>query len=687
MAQEIDPTYENFNAPKIYDFLNPDNNDPDPESYFREETFNSNITIDEMATEEVMVPEQSTETCEEETDVTDHMEVDTAAPQTPHYARKTASRAAYFEQVAKKAGAENEHSGISHYTLKLTEPKTPNLHTKERKRSAREISTEQRWLQQIEAHKAEVERLKKVNAANVHKVLQNHGQTLPARSVKPLTTPVEFNFHTEKRTREMEHPMALRTTPQRMSRENHPWVPKLTEPVPFHFKADERCKSAASENVTAWKSLAARVEEFSRKTPERFRTKPAEHVDTRPLTLTKPEPFNLSTAGRERSHKELSTAEREMQELANVQPFKARPLNPKIMESCGDLGVPKVSKVPLTEPQEFHFAVDDRLGNKKRKQSVDEEENTNDSPKGFKARKLNEKILVEPDFVPALPHKHTEPLGFDLETDRRGARTARKQEDSDDTSNEHFKARPMPDGAPFQVRPSHRPLTEPVGFPLKTEERGAGKVQEMLSKLEKEQKHEREARRFKAQPMPDVIPMEDGSGFIIKPDLVPQPSNRPLTEPVGFNLRSVQRSEAARADWAHKVEAELEAEMHQFSSFKAQPTPQTTHEPFIVKKSTKPLTEVTDFQLNSDRRADVRHEFEARKAEREAEKDAMRRQAVVEKREAELREVAEIRKSMQFRAKPILRTKPMDVKPSERVLTEPHSPALQTRKRASSRVL
>ncbi len=71
-------------------------------------------------------------------------------------------------------------------------------------------------------------------------------------------------------------------------------------------------------------------------------------------TLTQPQPFHLHTADRAAAHPPqplLSTAERELKELEAVQPFRAAPINPKVMNSAGELGVPRIKKAPPTVPK------------------------------------------------------------------------------------------------------------------------------------------------------------------------------------------------------------------------------------------------------------------------------------------------------------------------------------------------
>ncbi|ONK74918.1 uncharacterized protein A4U43_C03F11450 [Asparagus officinalis] len=78
--------------------------------------------------------------------------------------------------------------------------------------------------------------------------------------------------------------------------------------------------------------------------------------------LTEPRPPQLETSLRARPLKIKSFQELEIEELEKLPKFKARPLNKKILESKGDLGLFCNKKAQITTPQEFHFATDERLG-------------------------------------------------------------------------------------------------------------------------------------------------------------------------------------------------------------------------------------------------------------------------------------------------------------------------------------
>ena len=95
---------------------------------------------------------------------------------------------------------------------------------------------------------------------------------------------------------------------------------------------------------------------------------------------------------------------------------------------------------------------------------------------------------------------------------------------------------------------------------------------------------------------------------------------------------------------------------------------------------------MSDFELNSDRRAVQREEFEMRKKEREAELEGHRRQREQRQKEEEEVAIAKLRAEMVHRPNPIRRYNPVVVKPSEKPLTEAESPHFSDRLRAKVRL-
>lgn len=97
-------------------------------------------------------------------------------------------------------------------------------------------------------------------------------------------------------------------------------------------------------------------------------------------------------------------------------------------------------------------------------------------------------------------------------------------------------------------------------------------------------------------------------------------------------------------------------------------------------------TEVSDFELNSDRRAVQREEFELWKKEREVELEGHRRQREQRQKEEEEAAIAKLRAEMIHRPNPVRRYNPVIVKPSDKPLTEAESPRFSDRLRAKVRL-
>lgn len=86
-----------------------------------------------------------------------------------------------------------------------------------------------------------------------------------------------------------------------------------------------------------------------------------------------------------------------------------------------------------------------------------------------------------------------------------------------------------------------------------------------------------------------------------------------------------KRGEQHRQKWQETVEAE-EQKRREAAKFKARPAIVLHKEPFQPHPSDKPLSDIMNFELHSDRRAVEREAYERQKKQREADLDAMKRQ-------------------------------------------------------------
>lgn len=156
----------------------------------------------------------------------------------------------------------------------------------------------------------------------------------------------------------------------------------LTIPVAPSFKTDTRAlarRASPTYNQNSLGSSSSQAENFSNSHPtSSLRIKSSssscggmglrEYAPKFPSTrtLTIPHTPNLSTKTRAAVRKGSTggiggTEGRREDQQECRQQFKARPLDRRILESTGEMGVPKVAKGGVTQPQPFHFSTDSRL--------------------------------------------------------------------------------------------------------------------------------------------------------------------------------------------------------------------------------------------------------------------------------------------------------------------------------------
>ncbi|XP_033119741.1 targeting protein for Xklp2 homolog [Anneissia japonica] len=247
----------------------------------------------------------------------------------------------------------------------------------------------------------------------------------------------------------------------------------------------------------------------------------------------------------------------------------------------------------------------------------------------------------------------------------------RKRLHENDTKPEEekpvVKARPAPHvGVPFAPNLQHK-TTEPQPFSFASrDEATVLKKEEKIQQLFKE---EQKLREFKAQLMP-ILDTVSG---------VPEKKTKKGTEikPFGFHQEDVGAKRAQ--DWSKKMAEELEKERNQ--TFHAKEANVLYRKPFIPQKSDKPLTEISDFMLNSEKRAEQRQQYETQKRMREIE--ITLEKAELERQNAlrEQKEVAQMRAAMVPKSNPIRQYKPVEIEHSEKPLTQPVTPKFSDRLR------
>ncbi|KAB1209897.1 Protein TPX2 [Morella rubra] len=249
--------------------------------------------------------------------------------------------------------------------------------------------------------------------------------------------------------------------------------------------------------------------------------------------LTTPKTPVLQTSLRARPPRVKSSFEVEQEELDKIPKFRARPLNKKIFESKGDLGIFCNAKKHVTIPQEFHFATDERI------------------PPPAAVFDLFDKLSLssEPHQDNPIP-RNTTPNPFHLHTEERGAEKERRffmelmQKQLEDERARVPKAHPYPYTTDYPVippKPEPKQCTKPEPFQLESLVRHEEEMQREMEERKRMEKEEAQMKTFKARP-------------ILKEDPIPVPEKvrKPLTQVQEFNLQVDHRA-VDRAEFDQKI--------------------------------------------------------------------------------------------------------------------------------------
>ncbi|KAK1388873.1 Targeting protein for XKLP2 [Heracleum sosnowskyi] len=364
-----------------------------------------------------------------------------------------------------------------------------------------------------------------------------------------------------------------------------PHLPKFQE---FHLETMARANNKAETSTVASTESAPQNEQW------------------KPHHLTEPKPPTLQTSLRARPPRIKTSEELEREELEKIPKFKARPLNKKIFESKGELGVFCNTKKQVTIPQEFHFATDERI------------------PPPTTVADLFDKLSLnsETHHDKKLP-RNTAANPFHLHTEERGAKKENKlvmelmQKQLEEERARVPKALPYPYTTDYPVlppKPEPKPCTKPEPFQLESLVRHEEELQREMEERQRMEREEARMRLFKAQP-------------VMKEDPIPIPEKvrKPLTEVQEFDLH-VEHRAVERAEFDKKIkekeviykryreEAESEKMMEEEKALKqlrrtlvphARPVPDFNH-PFLPQKSCK-VTKAKSPKLKIRERKERRH--------------------------------------------------------------------------------
>nr|XP_054748957.1 targeting protein for Xklp2 homolog [Lytechinus pictus] len=566
------------------------------------------------------------------------------------------------------------------FISRLTLPTTPTFMKRNTaKPGAQFKSTEQMEMERIAGFRQQLAARKKQSQASYKRVQESSGYHA-VKAVVPPTKPVGFTFETDQRIKE--HPMATRqdtksfesdlrrgkTSPGKVH--HGPTVPK-----PFKLTENRKRKLTEGEGSkdSPYCSMATRIQRFHNKTPQRFHTRRSgDHKDNsmhkeeiQKPRLTCPKTPNLESRNRKRAITVQSAAEKEEQELQEMQSykFKAKPVNPKLMNNR-NIGLKMPTHKEPTKAVGFNLESERRMKERETKKMQEGEEKEEEHYE-FHARPVSTKMLEGPVGIgPAKPRTLTCPKSPAFALKNR-VRIKEDIVEPEESKSRIIHARPIHHvGVPFKPQTSHKTTdTQPFSFEQRDKEiqaRKEAKIQEIYQEEEK-------ARLFKAKP-------------ILEPVSVPEKKVKPVTKPEPFHLSNEEQGAKRAEMWSKKIEEELKEQRGMANAFKAKPADVVYNEPFVPQKSNKPLIEINPFNLNTDRRAVEREEFEEWKLKKELQDRESRYQQEKLKEEEERKEVERMRREdLVYRAKPIKHYKPVHVMPSLKPLTDACSPNFSDR--------
>ncbi|CAG2190295.1 TPX2 [Mytilus edulis] len=560
---------------------------------------------------------------------------------------------------------------------KLTMPTTPTcLKRNPVIKLAMVKNTEQKELETIAQFRQKLSKQLKQNQESYKKAVEAPSYA-PAHSKSKPTQPHEFRFQTDNRlknqqteiqsTSPVDYVRTLRSETNKPTTHQPQANKGITCPKPFNLTESRKRKISQSTDALndSYHSTAEKLRAFEKQTPDRFRSKPRagrEPVTKKGSTPVMTVPVTPQLVSRTRSRPQHIPSQQEMEEQEveemKKNQFKAHPVNQKILQNPAT-GVRKVPSKPTTQVEEFNLEGLKRNQNKSIEKKEEKYEfHAQPVPKDILEGPVGLKeVRAKPVTVPhspafALKHRVRMPIEVPEEPE----------------TNKSYSRKKIPhSGIPFQPALSHKStVPEPFGF----EERDKSRMAEKAAKTEQVLHEERMAREFRAKPLPNP-----------SPDNLPTKQTKPATKLEPFHLDT-----DCRLNRSEERKRQIEEELHPKVQFKARPPEVLRKEPFIPEKSTKPLTDISEFSLNTEKRAYNREGFEMHKKSKEAEIEAVKRRIEKEKEEEEQMAIAKLRAEMVHKSNPVKKYTNVEVQPSDKPVTYAMSPKFETDRRLRSKV-
>ncbi|XP_006860835.1 PREDICTED: targeting protein for Xklp2 [Chrysochloris asiatica] len=325
--------------------------------------------------------------------------------------------------------------------------------------------------------------------------------------------------------------------------------------------------------------------------------------------------------------------------------------------------------------------------------------------------------------VPCTPPVSTQPIGFDLEIEKR----IQERESKKKSEEEHFEFHSRP--CPTKILEDVVGVPEKKVLPITIPKSPAFSLKNRVRVFTKEEEEEEEAVVIKAQPVPhfgvpfkpqipeartiEVCPFSfdsrDKERQLLKEKKIkelqkgempkfkalplphfdtinlPEKKVKTATQIEPFCLETDKRGALKMQTWKHQLAEELK-QQKEAACFKARPNTVISQEPFVPKKEKKTVADglagslvQEPFQLATEKRAQERQELEKKMAEVEAQKIQQLEEVRQREEEQKKEELAQLRKELVHKANPIRKYQTVEVKSSDQPLTVPVSPKFSTR--------
>lgn len=434
----------------------------------------------------------------------------------------------------------------------------------------------------------------------------------------------------------------------------------VTRPKEFHFATDQRLKSH---------SMSTRQDNSTTDFPHQLRQnmRPASPIRMR---RTIPKPFNLSS-GSKRTYDQANPAQNKP---AIFQPSMGEAVIDFQNQMRKPVVRPEGRKGPMkalrtTQPKTPNLSTRTRTRSTHivSQQEIEEQELEEIQKYRFKPNPCPEAILKNPSKLKAVAKKEaTIPQSPSFAMKARAAnRPARPPtpEPPKPTS------RPAPHfGVAFKpTLDSKKTVPMPFSFQPKDEERFAKKEERIQDEIKKQC----EPVNFRAQPCP----------FPESPSLVlPEKKVKESTKAVPFRLIGEQKAKEHVENLQQTIANET-AELKEGANFRANTSyKKILHsEPFKPNLAHSHTAEVKDFKLKSEVRAQQREELHHKREIAELEHLKIKQMQEEENKRREEAEIKALRKQMEFHANEVRKFNGVEVRPSEKPLTEARAPNFSTR--------